>query len=230
MSPGEVGRVPTAPTGRRRYSRTIVDMVVRQKVAFLTSDAQADERFEAGESIRMQQIRSAMCVPLWESEKVIGVIHVDSPAPRRGSFTSEDLDLLTALANFAAVAIERARLHSPIDEQKRIRRRLERYHSPAVIDEIIADSDGDGRPEAGKDEGRDGALRGSRRASRRCRRDARAESDRDAVERTFFTLASDAVFAVRRDARQVHRRRGHGLLRRSDRPAGSRGRGPSPRR
>src|SRR5207253_1470665 len=45
----------------------------------------------------------------------------------------------TALANFAAVAIERARLHDRVAEEKRIRGRLERYHSPQVVDEIIAD-------------------------------------------------------------------------------------------
>ena len=126
--------------GSAPYSRTIVDMVVRQKVAVLTSDAQTDQRFEAGMSIRMQQIRSAMCAPLWNRDSVIGVIHVDSPM-HVGSFTEKDLDLLTALANFAAVAIERARLHERVEEEKRIRGRLERYHSPQVVEEIIADAD-----------------------------------------------------------------------------------------
>ncbi len=129
--------------GSAPYSRTIIDMVVRQKVAVLTSDAQADERFEAGMSIRMQQIRSAMCAPLWNRESVIGVIHVDSPI-HVGTFTEKDLDLLTALANFAAVAIERARLHEHVAEEKRIRGRLERYHSPQVVEEIIADASATG--------------------------------------------------------------------------------------
>jgi adenylate cyclase len=124
--------------GSAPYSRTIVDMVMRQKVAVLTSDAQVDERFGAGRSIRMQQIRSAMCAPLWNRDSVIGVIHVDSPL-HVGTFTERDLDLLTALANFAAVAIERARLHERVAEEKRIRGRLERYHSPHVVEEIIAD-------------------------------------------------------------------------------------------
>ncbi len=128
------------------YSRTIVDMVVRQKVAVLTSDAQTDERFEAGMSIRMQQIRSAMCAPLWSRDSVIGVIHVDSPL-HVGSFTEKDLDLLTALANFAAVAIERARLRERVEEERRIRGRLERYHSPQVIDEIIAHAEATGHRE-----------------------------------------------------------------------------------
>jgi adenylate cyclase len=129
--------------GSAPYSRTIVDMVVREKVAVLTSDAQSDERFEAGMSIRIQQIRSAMCAPLWIRDSVIGVIHVDSPL-HVGTFTEQDLDLLTALANFAAVAIERARLHERVAEEKRIRGRLERYHSPQVVEEIIADADASG--------------------------------------------------------------------------------------
>ncbi|HJW14451.1 MAG TPA: adenylate/guanylate cyclase domain-containing protein, partial [Thermoanaerobaculia bacterium] len=128
------------------YSRTIVDMVVRQKVAVLTSDAQTDERFEAGQSIRMQQIRSAMCAPLWSRDSVIGVIHVDSPL-HVGTFTEKDLDLLTALANFAAVAIERARLRERVEEERRIRGRLERYHSPQVVEEIIAHAGTTGRRE-----------------------------------------------------------------------------------
>jgi adenylate cyclase len=87
----------------------------------------------------MQQIRSAMCAPLWNQDSVIGVIHVDSPI-HVGTFTEKDLDLLTALANFAAVSIDRARLHERVVEEKRIRGRLERYHSPQVVDEIIADA------------------------------------------------------------------------------------------
>jgi adenylate cyclase len=129
--------------GSAPYSRTIVDMVMGQKVAVLTSDAQVDERFGAGMSIRMQQIRSAMCAPLWNRDSVIGVIHVDSPL-HVGTFTERDLDLLTALSNFAAVAIERARLHERVAEEKRIRGRLARYHSPHVVEAIIADVEATG--------------------------------------------------------------------------------------
>jgi len=118
-------------------SRTILDMVTGQKVALLTHDAQADQRFEAGRSIRIHQIRSAMCAPLWHRESVIGVIYVDSPL-HVGSFSTGDLDLLTALANYAAVAIERARLNESIRREQLARQRLERYHSPAVIEAVLA--------------------------------------------------------------------------------------------
>lgn len=123
-------------------SRTILDLVTRQKVAILTHDAQADQRFEAGRSVRIHQIRSAMCAPLWLRERVIGVIYVDSPL-HVGSFSTADLDLLTALANYAAVGIERARLNERIRSERAARDRLERYHSPAVIEAVLGGAEQD---------------------------------------------------------------------------------------
>jgi len=120
-------------------SRTILKMVAQQQVALMTSNALEDARLLGGKSIAIHGIRSAMCVPLWNRQRVIGAVQVDSPI-HIGSFTEEDLDLLTALANFAAVAIERAQLAEKIEEERKIRARMERYHSPAVVDEIVKGS------------------------------------------------------------------------------------------
>jgi adenylate cyclase len=141
----ELNRVRDAEAGGEEevpISRTILDMVSQQQVAILTHDAQADQRFEAGRSVRIHQIRSAMCAPLWHRERVIGVIYVDSPL-HVGSFSASDLDLLTALSNYAAVAIERARLNERIRRERQARDRLERYHSPAVIEAVLSDSGAD---------------------------------------------------------------------------------------
>jgi len=117
-------------------SRTILKMVAQQQVALMTSNALEDARLLGGKSIAIHGIRSAMCVPLWNRQHVIGAVQVDSPI-HIGRFTEEDLDLLTALANFAAVAIERAQLSEKIEQERKIRSKMERYHSPAVIDEIV---------------------------------------------------------------------------------------------
>jgi adenylate cyclase len=117
-------------------SRTILKMVAEQQVALMTSNALEDARLLGGKSIAIHGIRSAMCVPLWNRQRVIGAVQVDSPI-HIGRFTEEDLDLLTALANFAAVAIERAQLSEKIEQERKIRTKMERYHSPAVIDEIV---------------------------------------------------------------------------------------------
>jgi hypothetical protein len=117
-------------------SRTILKMVAEQQVSLMTSNALEDARLLGGKSIAIHGIRSAMCVPLWNRNHVIGAVQVDSRI-HVGRFTEEDLDLLTALANFAAVAIERAQLSEKIEQERKIRSKMERYHSPAVIDEIV---------------------------------------------------------------------------------------------
>ena len=121
-------------------SKTIADRVFKDKVAILTSDAQVDPRFGAGDSIRFHGIRSAMCAPLWNNDQAIGIIHVDSPM-LTNCFTPNDLDLLCALANHAAVAVEHARLNQTIRAEEKKRERLSRFLSPQVTQRVLAASD-----------------------------------------------------------------------------------------
>ena len=54
--------------GKITISKTIADRVLKDRVSILTSDAQVDPRFGAGDSIRFHGIRSAMCAPLWSKD------------------------------------------------------------------------------------------------------------------------------------------------------------------
>jgi adenylate cyclase len=126
--------------GQISISKTIADRVVKERVSILTSDALVDPRFGSGDSIRIHGIRSAMCAPLWNKDQVIGIIHVDSPM-LANCFNRNDLDLLTALANYAAVAIERSRLNAKIQAEERKRERLARFLSPQVTSRILAASE-----------------------------------------------------------------------------------------
>jgi adenylate cyclase len=130
-------------SGKITISKTIADRVVKDRVSILTSDALVDPRFGAGDSIRFHGIRSAMCAPLWNKDQVIGIIHVDSPM-LANCFQLHDLDLLTALANYAAVAVERARLNQKIIAEEKKRERLGRFLSPQVTSRILAASDSQG--------------------------------------------------------------------------------------
>jgi len=133
-------RDPSGGEDRITISKTIADRVTKDRVAILTSDAMVDPRFGAGDSIRFHGIRSAMCAPLWNEDRVIGIIHVDSPM-LTNCFTENDLDVLTALANYAAVAVERARLNQQIVAEEKKRERLGRFLSPQVTNRILAASD-----------------------------------------------------------------------------------------
>jgi HD-GYP domain-containing protein (c-di-GMP phosphodiesterase class II) len=92
-----------------RVSSTVVDEVLRKGVSTISTDASADDRFKAGQSIIMQQIRSVMCVPLASKEYIIGALYVDTTDARR-KFGDRDLELLAAIGAQAGVTIERARL------------------------------------------------------------------------------------------------------------------------
>ncbi|HSK76642.1 MAG TPA: adenylate/guanylate cyclase domain-containing protein [Thermoanaerobaculia bacterium] len=135
-------RVTFRPSEEVPVSRTMLRAVMRERVALITFDAQSDQRLSGGESIRLHQIRSAMCAPLWSGDRIIGVVQVDSPV-QVGAFGERDLDVLTTLANYAAVAIERIRYARQAEFERQVRSRLERYHSPGVIEEVLRGNAGD---------------------------------------------------------------------------------------
>lgn len=118
------------------FSKTITQKVIEDNVAIITRDAIQDARFSDGESIYNIGIRSAMCVPLWNKDNVLGTIYVDNLS-YSNVFDDDALVLLSAFANHAAIGIEQARLHEQLLLETRKRERLERYHSPEIVDRII---------------------------------------------------------------------------------------------
>jgi serine phosphatase RsbU (regulator of sigma subunit) len=109
--------------GGLAISRTIADLVVEESKAVMTVDAQIDDRFDKAASVMAHNIRSAMCVPLWNSEHVIGLIYVDT---QRGAqaFNKDDLEALTLVANVVAVKIHNIRLFQQEQRMKEIEREL----------------------------------------------------------------------------------------------------------
>jgi GAF domain-containing protein len=91
------------------YSRSIVDRVMREGKPVSMLDTLNETGMDLSESIRLNKIRSVMCVPLISRARIVGVIYVDSVKKPHG-FRKEDLDLLTALSSPAALAIENSLL------------------------------------------------------------------------------------------------------------------------
>jgi adenylate cyclase len=125
------GSVPEHTT----LSRTVINKVIGERVAMLAADALYDTRLDSAGSIQAMNIRSFVCAPLWNRNEVIGVLYADNPRSKR--FIAEDLDVFTALANYAAVAIDRARVAEQLLQETKRRERLQRYHSPGVVNRIL---------------------------------------------------------------------------------------------
>ncbi len=122
--------------GEINISHTILDQVVRDKAAILSSDARLDSRFAGAQSIILQGIRSTMCVPLISHDTVLGVIHLDSLFTT-GAFTEADLNLVQGLAYQAAIAIENSMLVNQREQDARIREKFSRLLSPVLVDQLV---------------------------------------------------------------------------------------------
>jgi signal transduction histidine kinase len=68
-----------------------------------------DPRLRFKEAVERHGYRSYFCAPLKRGEETIGSLEIVTKQPRR--FTPEDQDLMTLLADQAAVALENARLY-----------------------------------------------------------------------------------------------------------------------
>ncbi len=103
------GGRPVNPSEPLALSQTIMRTVLDDNTAVITGDALNDPRFMGQNSIIAQAIHSAMAVPLFDNQQVLGVLYVDSTDPRV-LYGQEQLELLTLLGNMAAVKITNARL------------------------------------------------------------------------------------------------------------------------
>ncbi len=89
--------VPRISRGRTAQSsaskhvpQSIARRVVEDRVAILSDNTAADERFK-GKSILIQSVRSAMCTPLMGTDqKVLGILYVDNLTATH-SFSDDDL-------------------------------------------------------------------------------------------------------------------------------------------
>lgn len=103
------------PDGDLGISQTVVNKVIAEGKPVLSTNAQEDPRFGSEKSIILNNLRSILCVPLTVKDELTGVIYADNRV-RTGLFTETELDLLSAFANQAAVAIENARLFDSVNK------------------------------------------------------------------------------------------------------------------
>jgi serine phosphatase RsbU (regulator of sigma subunit) len=107
-----------------RISTTVRDRVLKEKTSLLVRNVEDEEALRSMQSIVSQGVRRLMAVPLQTDERVIGLIYVDTSHWLR-EFTSDDLNLLTAMANVAAIRIERERLAELEQTRRRLASELE---------------------------------------------------------------------------------------------------------
>ncbi len=118
-------------------STTIINEVLRDKTAVLSSDASVDSRFQGAHSIIMQGIRSSMAVPLLHSGEIFGVLVLDSQIAAN-AFTEKDLSLFQNIGNQAAIAIQNSLYAAKLEAEAVTRERFQRLLSPAIAEQVLS--------------------------------------------------------------------------------------------
>jgi diguanylate cyclase (GGDEF)-like protein len=118
----------TASSGIR-YSRTILDGVVREEKAVVISNVLDVSEGAFSDSLTMNRVKSLMCVPMISMTGIQGVIYLHSIHEPQ-AFQKEDLFFVAALSTPVALAIENLLLYSrgryAEEELRRAREDLEK--------------------------------------------------------------------------------------------------------
>jgi len=105
----------------------IAGRVVKENKAVTIKDVTKEKEYRHKDIAKKAGLCSLLCVPLAVKGKVIGVINCYTSTPHE--FSEAEVDLLTSIANQAAVAIENTELmvrSKVIQEELETRKRLER--------------------------------------------------------------------------------------------------------
>jgi len=120
--------------GKVLVSDTLLKQVQATHQGVLTSDAISDERFSSSQSIIALGVRSAMAVPLLTGDEVKGIMFLDS-RERVAAFTTKDLEVLSAIAAQASVALENSEYARALEHEAEQRAQLSRFLSPALVEQ-----------------------------------------------------------------------------------------------
>lgn len=137
--------------GEVPISDAVVAEVVQKKVALCVADMQGDDRFKGRESVILYGLNQVLCVPMMHEGLVIGLLYLNRSAEQTGSGKlglESLLDLLTAIAQLSASGAQQARLKAKAQSEERIRRALERFHAPDVVEKMVKDLGKTGQVEA----------------------------------------------------------------------------------
>jgi serine/threonine-protein kinase PknK len=87
-----------------RLSSSIAERVVESAKALLTIDAMEDQRFRSFFSVHDLRLRSVLCVPIAIERSLRGALYLDNRFAR-DAFAQRELELMSAFADQAAIAI-----------------------------------------------------------------------------------------------------------------------------
>jgi adenylate cyclase len=119
-----------------QVSSTILSHVIKEQKSVITHDASMDFASSKGKSMILNRISSAIVVPLLFEKDVLGALWLDSES--LAVFQQKDLEIITAVANQAAMFIENNLLAKKIEQEIVTRERFSRLLSPNLAEQVAS--------------------------------------------------------------------------------------------
>ncbi len=117
-------------------SSTIMNHVIKERATVLTHDAAMDFAASKGKSMILNRISSAIVAPLLHEDDIVGLLWLDSES--LAQFQQKDLEIVTAIANQAAMFIEINILGKKIQQEVVNRERFSRLLSPNIAEKVLS--------------------------------------------------------------------------------------------
>ena len=120
----------------------IAGKVVKENKPTTVKDVTREKEYKYGDIAKKEGLCSLLCIPLAVKGKVIGVINCYTPSPH--DFSETEIDILTSIANQAAVAIENTELlvkSKVIQEELEARKRIERAKGILMKEEGLTEEE-----------------------------------------------------------------------------------------
>lgn len=92
--------------------KSIAEQALQKRNPVIITDVLNDKEYEYPEYVTREKVTSLLCVPLVVKEESVGVLTVYST--RRQKYTQDQVNLLSAIADQAAIAVSNAKLHEEI--------------------------------------------------------------------------------------------------------------------
>jgi putative nucleotidyltransferase with HDIG domain len=92
--------------------KSIAEQALQDRTPVIITDVPNDKEYEHPKYVTKEKVTSLLCVPLVAKEESIGVLTVYST--RRQRYTQDQVNLLSAIADQAAIAVSNAKLHEEI--------------------------------------------------------------------------------------------------------------------
>lgn len=127
-----------------RVSKTVFDNVARQRVSVLLENTRRDEA-AVPDSLRLHQTHSVMAAPIVGRKGLLGLIYTDQQDVTQ-TFSSDDLDLLNAVAVQTGIALDTVRAHEALQREAKAREKYERFLPQQLVDDVLLDPNKEIRP------------------------------------------------------------------------------------